>query len=211
MKRFISLTSILVFFYLGIFAQSDGDFQSRQTGNWNDFNTWQRYNVDAWQNATSGQIPTSTNAVAVLSHTVTIAADAECANLTINGTLQGDANTLSVYGNLTNNGILDLYSSSGTALVFAGTGHASFSGTGTTTDIHTIEINKNVLAATVQLNTTNFSVHGITSSAPKFLTITTGTFKLSGSFAMSSQTFLGAADSDISLAADESFWLQNDY
>jgi len=100
-----------------------------------------------------------------------------------------------------------LYTSSGTALIFAGTGNATFSGTGTTTDIHTIEIAKDVLASTVQLQPSNFTVHGVSVNAPKFLTITTGTFRISGSFTMNSDVFIGSAN--IVLQTDEGFWLDN--
>ena len=212
------ISHVLFFFFLlnGLYAQNDGDFRSQTTGNWSNITTWERYNAGSsiWEaagvgNNNPGQIPSNTNAVTIQAHTVTIDANADCNDLTISGTgtLQGTANTLSVYGNLTNSGTLDLWNTSGTALIFAGTGSATFSGAGATTDVYTVEINKDVLASTVQLSTTNFSVQGTTASAPKFLTLTTGTFRLSGSFTMSSQVFVGGTAYNFN--NDEGFWLDN--
>jgi hypothetical protein len=43
----------------GLFAQSTGDFRSRQSGNWTAFGTWERYNGTSWVNAIAGQTPTT--------------------------------------------------------------------------------------------------------------------------------------------------------
>jgi len=211
MKKLYLLPILLLFFAGNIFSQSVGDYGSASSNDWSDFaNTWVVCVTNGtWAGATGATAaPTnSTNVFIRTGHTVTIDADAECNNLTVTETLLGTANTLSVYGNLTNNGILDLWNTSGTALVFTGTGDATFSGTGATTDIFTIEINKDLLASTVQLSTSNFSVQATTASAPKFLTLTTGTFRLSGSFTMSSETFIGGAA--YTFDADDGFWLDN--
>jgi len=214
-KLYLLLTFLLLFRIL--YAQNNGDFRSVITGNWSNVNTWERYDAGSstWElagvgNNNPGQLPGNSNAVTIqATHTVTIDADAYCEDLTVanTATLQGTANTLSVFGNLTNNGIFDLFNVSGTALVFDGTGNATFSGTGGTTDIHTIEVDKDVIASTVQLSVTNFSVHGLTANAPKFLTLTVGTFRLSGSFTMSSQLFVGGAA--YTFHDDEGFWLDN--
>jgi len=217
LKNYLFVT-ILIFCSANIYSQIDGDFRSFQTGDWNTATTWERYDGSSstWEKAgvgnnNPGQIPTSTTDVWEIqaTHTVTIVADAECKNITITGTLNGDANTLSVYGNLTNNGTLNLYAGTGTALVFAGTGDAIFSGTGATTDIYTIEVNKDLLASTVQLSTNNFSVQDDADGldVPKFLTLTTGTFRLAGTFAMTSELFIGGAE--YSFNDDEGFWLDN--
>jgi hypothetical protein len=43
----------------GLFAQSTGDFRTRQSGNWTAFTTWERYNGSNWVNAIAGQTPTT--------------------------------------------------------------------------------------------------------------------------------------------------------
>ena len=61
MKRF--LLSIL--FFVGVvmvtFSQSTGDFQSRQTGNWNDSNTWEEWDGSTWVD--TGNVPAGTESV----------------------------------------------------------------------------------------------------------------------------------------------------
>ncbi|MFQ3575400.1 MAG: hypothetical protein SNJ77_03090, partial [Cytophagales bacterium] len=59
MKKFIALSLIIVTtsFVPLLTAQTLGDFRSRQTGNWNAFSTWQRFNGTVWQDAVSGQTP----------------------------------------------------------------------------------------------------------------------------------------------------------
>jgi hypothetical protein len=42
-----------------LFAQSTGDFRTRQSGNWTAFTTWERYNGSNWVNAIAGQTPTT--------------------------------------------------------------------------------------------------------------------------------------------------------
>ncbi|KKR71183.1 MAG: Hemagluttinin repeat-containing protein, partial [Candidatus Woesebacteria bacterium GW2011_GWA2_40_7b] len=34
----------------GLFAQATGDFRSFQNGNWNDVNSWERFNGSIWEN-----------------------------------------------------------------------------------------------------------------------------------------------------------------
>ena len=79
MKRFLpkfSLFIFLVLFQQNVFAQVSGDYRSRQSGIWSDFNTWERYSGTAWANATSVQVPGSiANTITIQSgHTVTIGA-----------------------------------------------------------------------------------------------------------------------------------------
>jgi hypothetical protein len=96
---------------------------------------------------------------------------------------------LNVGGNLVNNGTLNFYGSSKryVTIKFTGASSKSFSGTGATTDIYKIIINKgNSIASVLELNTSNFSVRGVTTNGTDFLTLTNGLFKLSGSFTGSS-------------------------
>lgn len=72
MKRF--LLSIL--FFVGVvsagFGQSVGDFQTRQSGNWNDSNTWEEWTGSSWDN--TANTPSSTSGVISIlnSHSVTV-------------------------------------------------------------------------------------------------------------------------------------------
>ena len=223
MKNFISLFTILLFSF-NVFSQSVGDFRSLISGNWDNIATWERYDSGSatWEaagvgNNNPGQIPTSTTNLTTVqaNHTVTVnVSNAECGNLVVdaNGKIQtgsGTSNQISIYGNLTNNGELNFYSGSdGTIIEFAGTVNASFDCSNNNTNIYEININKDVLASTVQLTSTgNFLIQGQNSSAPQFLTLTTGTFRLSGSFTMSSELFIGGAA--YSFNDDEGFWLDN--
>ncbi|WP_296620946.1 T9SS type A sorting domain-containing protein [Marivirga sp.] len=84
MKRF--LLSIL--FFVGVvsvgFGQSIGDFQTRQTGSWNDSNTWEEWDGAAWVNMAN--TPTSANGVVSIlnSHNVTVTAAVTVDQITIN-------------------------------------------------------------------------------------------------------------------------------
>src|SRR5205085_3227910 len=88
---------------------------------------------------------------------------------------------LSVGANLTNNGVLDFSTNAntaGAAITFTGAANNTFGGTGATTDIRTLTINKGTSNANVlELNPTNFTVQGTTTDGTPmaFLTLTNGT------------------------------------
>lgn len=73
MKKYI-LSLALVLVALISYGQTNGDFRSRQTGNWNDSNTWEEYQ-SGWSN--TANTPSSTDgAITVLNgHTVTVIAN----------------------------------------------------------------------------------------------------------------------------------------
>ncbi|HEY6118668.1 MAG TPA: fibronectin type III domain-containing protein [Pyrinomonadaceae bacterium] len=100
---------------------------------------------------------------------------------------------LSVGGNLVNNGVLDFSTNANTAgagITFTGAANAAFSGSGPTTDIRTIIVNKGTSSASVlELMPTNLTVRGVTTDVAGFLTLTNGTFKISGSFTVTSRVF----------------------
>ncbi len=52
-------------------------YQSKQSGLWSDFNTWQRHNGSGWVNAISGQVPSNTDGIISIrnGHTVTVNSD----------------------------------------------------------------------------------------------------------------------------------------
>lgn len=119
--------------------------------------------------------------------------------------------TLTVGGNLTNNGSLDLSTNNnfaGAALIFTGAANNTFSGTGTN-NIRTITIDKGTaIANTLEMTVSNFTVQGssVDGANSGYLTLTNGTFKLSGSFTGNHRTF-ASASYDIPQTAG--FWLNN--
>ncbi len=86
------------------FAQLTGDLRSKQNGNWNDFNTWQRYNGTIWVDATVGEIPNaSTNVTISTGNLVDLNISVMLANnIDINGILQfvNAEYNLTISGNL---------------------------------------------------------------------------------------------------------------
>jgi hypothetical protein len=106
---------------------------------------------------------------------------------------------LSVGGNLTNNGTLNFSTNGNTAgavIIFIGAANASFNGTGTTTDVLAITIDKGVDPTSIlELSTDAFTFQGsnITGTdVPSFLDVLNGTFKISGTFTMNNCLFTGA-------------------
>jgi hypothetical protein len=95
---------------------------------------------------------------------------------------------LSLAGNLTNNGTLDFSTSgnlAGAGITFTGATSNTFSGTGGTTDIRALTVNKGASAANVlDLSPSSFSVQGTTTDGTPsaWLTLTNGTLKISGTF-----------------------------
>jgi hypothetical protein len=133
-----------------------------------------------------------------------------------NGTMQSavtgtvTTHVLSVGGNLTNNGVLDLSTNANTAganLSFTTSGNTTFGGSGATTDVMAITVNKGSSSTSVvELNTTNFTVQGASTDVVGFLTLTNGTFKLSGSFSLTNRVF---ATATYVIPATAGFWLNN--
>jgi len=136
----------------------------------------------------------------------------------LGGTFQTDlagtvtTHTLTVGTNLANNGTLD-FSTNGNAagadITFTGAGNNSFSGSGATTDIRTLNINKGTSSAnTLDVTTTNFTVQGTnTDGAPMaFLTLTNGTLKMSGAFTLTGRFFTPAA---YTIPVTGGIWINN--
>ena len=73
---------------------------------------------------------------------------------------------LSIGTDLTNNGVIDFSTNAdtaGAAITFTGASNNTFSGTGPTTDIRQITVNKGTTSASIlELAPTNFSVRGVT-------------------------------------------------
>ena len=119
---------------------------------------------------------------------------------------------LSVGGNLTNNGTLDFSTNADTAganITFTGAQDNTFGGTGGTTDIRTIAVNKGTSNANdLEVTSTNFTVQGGTTdtAGSGYLTLTNGTFKISGTFTGTHRTFATAA---YTIPATAGIWLNN--
>ncbi len=119
---------------------------------------------------------------------------------------------LSLAGNLTNDGTLDFSTNADTAgaiITFTGTASTTFSGSGATTDIRQITVNKGTTpAAIVELLPASFTVRGVTTDTVVggWLVMTNGTVKISGTFTGTSRVFAAAA---YTIPVSFGFWLNN--
>ncbi|MCU1268000.1 MAG: hypothetical protein JWM21_4318 [Acidobacteria bacterium] len=117
---------------------------------------------------------------------------------------------LSVGTNLTNNGTLDFSTNANTAgatITFTGAANNTFSGTGATTDIRGITLNKGTSNANIlEITTSNLTVQGVNTDVAGFLTLTNGTLKISGTFTMTNRVFLTAI---YVIPATGGIWLNN--
>ena len=107
------------------------------------------------------------------------------------------SHSVSLLGNIVNNGILDLASgTSGASLGFTGGNNSSFTGTGATNNLYTLAAGKNTQAQIIELNLTNFSVRGLSVAATGALLTSntgTGTIKFSGTNTFSGQLWSAAS------------------
>ncbi len=93
MKKILtSFFLLIVFLYsVNLYSQSVGDYQSFQSGNWSDVNSWSRWDGTQWVNpAPSTPDSTQNVAVTILSgHNITVAASVGIGSLSVNsgGTL----------------------------------------------------------------------------------------------------------------------------
>ncbi len=119
---------------------------------------------------------------------------------------------LSVGTDLTNNGTLDFSTNGNTAgarITFTGAASNTFGGTGATTNIRTLTINKGTSNANVlEMNPSNLTVQGtvVDGTPMAFLTLTNGTLKISGSYTMAGRVFTAAG---YTIGATTGFWLNN--
>jgi len=95
MKKF--LFSIL--FFVGLtsisFSQSVGDFQTRQSGNWNDSDTWEEWTGSSWDN--TANTPTSADGAISITGGVTVTVQS-ATSLSIDQTTVAGGNTLQISG-----------------------------------------------------------------------------------------------------------------
>ncbi len=203
-------------------------------GNWSDPNTWVGSAVPGqFDNVTISNSATVTIDTAAVAFSVTVGTggtpatlqwdSATARSLTVGtlvavagngnfitpGTGTETAHVLSLGTSLTNNGVLDFSTNGDTAgagITFTGSGNASFDGTGTTTDVRTITVNKGAIANILELSPANFSVRGVATDVAGFLTLTSGTFKISGNFAVTNRVFTTAT---YTVPATAGIWLNN--
>lgn len=132
--------------------------------------------------------------------------------------VSGTGHSLSIGGNLTNNGILDLHRTastftSGVGLTFTGAANNTFGGSGATTDIRTITLNKGTSSAfTLTLNPSVLTVQETTvdGTPMAFLTLTNGTLRIAGTFTMTARVFTTASYSvGTAGAGNAGLWLDN--
>jgi hypothetical protein len=146
-------------------------------------------------------------------HTLTVANDVTIGSNDVFATGNGNANAhvLTIGGNLTNHGTLDFSTNNnqaGAMIVFNGASNNTFGGTGATTDVMWISINKASPSAILELSVPNFTVQGSTTDTPGsgYLFLGQGIFKISGTFTGTHRTFPVAA---YDIPVTGGFWLNN--
>lgn len=158
-------------------GQNTGDYQSAQSGNWNQIATWQRYNGSSWETPTTGQgTPTnaSNNITIRDSHTVTVTA-----NVTVDQVVVEAGGQVNLTSNVTltiANGAEDDFVVYGT--VYRTNGTITTTGTLVFGDGGTYQHARNgnsVPTATWDANS-NCNITGITNTSPGGLIQTFGNF-----------------------------------
>jgi hypothetical protein len=122
---------------------------------------------------------------------------------------------LEIAGDLTNDGTLDLFiGTAGADLRFTGINNNTFSGTGGTTDLYTMTVNKGTSwTPVITVSPSVFTVRGtagsVATGATPFLTLTNGTVCFGGTFAFNSAVISGATGSYTLCPATAGYWLNN--
>jgi hypothetical protein len=117
---------------------------------------------------------------------------------------------LSTGGSLAVEGTLDFSTNANTAgagITFTGAANATISGAGTL-DLRTLTVNKGTVNTIIleMTFTGTFTVQGVNTDVAGFLTLTNGTFKMSGTFSGTNRVFALAA---WTIPATGGFWLNN--
>ena len=117
---------------------------------------------------------------------------------------------LTVGTDLVNNGVLDFSTfanAAGAGITFTGAANNTFSGSGGTTDLRALTINKGSSSASIlEVTTSVLTVQGVNTDSAGFLTLTNGTLKLSGTATVTNRVFTAAA---YTIGATTGFWLNN--
>jgi hypothetical protein len=107
-----STLTLFCFFPLYLFAQSDGDYRSFTTGNWNEAGTWERYNGGSMNWEPAGAAPGSGDGAIAIRNTHTV---------TANSTITTDQVTVESGGTLIVTSTFNLADGTGDDLVVNGT------------------------------------------------------------------------------------------
>lgn len=112
------ISSLLVIVFVFVFqitvdAQSNGDYHTRASGNWNGSGVWQKYNGSSWANTSTP--PTNANGIVTISHNIDVTANATANQIVLSANHLEINNgvTLAVSGNFTinNSSVLQTISS----------------------------------------------------------------------------------------------------
>jgi len=176
-KNSILFTIIFVAFAQVCWGQMNGDYRTKDNGDWNTYTIWQKYIYGAWVDAVEGDVPDAATNVTIQSNHAIFLQDYDGAvnNLKIDGTLSG-TNSLFVYGNLTVNGTFT--PTLGKMVTMSGADSPQFiQGTGVI-DFFTLEIS-NLLGVTANVS---FNIYNL-------LTIDTNcTFKTASSVVLNNSS-----------------------
>jgi List-Bact-rpt repeat protein/fibronectin type III domain protein len=119
------------------------------------------------------------------------------------------SHVLSVARDMTNDGTLDLSTNgnfSAAGLIFAGTGPATLSGTGPTTDLRSLTLSKSGPTDVVEVRPVSLTVRGSSNDGYGFLNLVRGTCRIAGSFAATSFLFTSGS---YTIPATAGLWLDN--
>ncbi len=196
---------------------------STGTGSWNTAGSWSPSGVpaagDAVIIAAGHTITIDINTTSLLSLTVNgtliVGSNNTDRSVTITGsviinpagvlnTAGNGGNSVLIGGDLTNNGVFDAnIGGARLDLTFIGTTNQTIGGTGNTTDFNLITVNN---TGATNNNIVEVSSNSFTVAGTSFLALTSGFFKVSGSFSLSNAFFTTAG---YTINADEGFWLNN--
>lgn len=212
----------LLFFILFSFNSFAGIKTSAGSGNWNAASSWipsgSPVNGDSVIIAAGHTITYNTNPVVLAGLTINgvliLGNNNTDRNISINGdliinnggifnTAGNGGNSVSVTGNLINNGVFNMKIGTASANVtFGGNINQQVIGTGLVTNFNFITVNNSGLTSNniVEISSSNFS------AASGFLTLTKGILKMSGTYSFSN-SFFNTANPTIN--ADEGIWLNN--
>lgn len=191
------------------FTQTNGDFQTKNsTGNWSDFNAWNRHNGTSWIAATSGQLPgLGSNVFVQAGHTINVDnSNAVCKDLNVNGDDFSKIAFSTMTGTLNVRRDMFLFSKShncfetwaaGAKIVFSGSQNQAFTNLSANTVFLNIEVNKS--SGSLNISSSVLSIEGNLTLTSGTLNIgANGTLIMNGPMVSTSGILDGTNSSDIS-------------
>src|ERR1043166_595886 len=89
---------IILACFITCLAFGQAAYRTKNSGNWSDTATWERFNGTSWVPLLISQIPGATDSVYIQGgHTLTLTQDQNCYDLNINSTVTGTAFNLANY------------------------------------------------------------------------------------------------------------------